>query len=106
LRKGRHIVNISEVRGYIGNSLMIDKIKVAENFLKSLEDPTMTMDIMLDRVDVQMLYVIHNYAELISKVKSKTTIEEKDIITCAMIIGYLLKGHLDRYDLEQTLAGT
>jgi hypothetical protein len=80
---------------------MLDRVKAAENFLKSLENPTVTMDVMLDRVDVQILYVIHNYSELISKVKNKTDIEEKDIITCAMIIGYLLKGHLDRFDLEQ-----
>jgi len=80
---------------------MLERVKAAENFLKSLEDPTVTMDVMLDRVDVQILYVIHNYADLISKVKNKTDIEEKDIITCAMIIGYLLKSHLDRYDLEQ-----
>lgn len=82
---------------------MLDKIKVAEEFLKTLEDPTATMDIMLDRIDVQILYVIHNYSELISKVKYKTNIEEKDIITCSIIIGYLLKSHLDRYDLEQSM---
>jgi len=82
---------------------MLEKIKIAEEFLKSLEDPTATMDMMLDRIDVQILYVIHNYAELISKVKYKTNIEEKDVITCAVIIGYLLKGHLDRYELEQSL---
>jgi|GEM_PF-3418510 len=80
---------------------MLDRVKAAEKFLKSLEDPAVTMDVMLDRVDVQILYVIHNYAELISKVKNKSDIEEKDIITCAMIIGYLLKSHLDRYDLDQ-----
>ena len=82
---------------------MLDKVKVAEEFLKSLEDPTATMDIMLDRIDVQVLYAIHNYAELISKVKYKTKIEEKDIITCSIIIGYLLKSHLDRYELEQSI---
>jgi hypothetical protein len=82
---------------------MFDKVKVAEEFLKSLEDPTATMDIMLDRIDVQVLYAIHNYAELISKVKDRTKIEEKDIITCSIIIGYLLKSHLDRYELEQSI---
>lgn len=80
--------------------MMFNKVKVAEDFLKSLENPTTTMDIMLDRVDVQILYVINNYSELINKVKSRTSIEEKDVLTCAMIIGYLLKGHLDRYELE------
>ena len=82
---------------------MLDKVKAAEEFLKSLEDPTATMDIMLDRIDVQILYSIHNYAELISKVKYKTNIEEKDIITCSIIIGYLLKSHLDRCELEQSI---
>jgi hypothetical protein len=81
----------------------MNKVKAAEDFLKSLENPQITMDIMLDRVDVQMLYVINNYADLISKVRKKTSIEEKEIVTCSMIIGYLLKSHLDRYELEQSL---
>jgi len=81
----------------------MNKIKAAEEFLKSLENPQITMDVMLDRIDVHMLYVINNYAELISKAKSKTNIQEKDIVTCSMIIGYLLKTHLDRYELEQNL---
>lgn len=79
----------------------MNRVKVAEDFLKSLEDPQKIMDIMFDRVDIQMLYVVNNYAELISKVKNKTTLAEKDIVSCSIIIGYLLKGHLDRYDLEQ-----
>lgn len=83
---------------------MSDKVKEAEKFLKSLEDPDITMDIMLDRMDVQILYVIHNYSDLISKVKDKTKLEEKDVITCSMIIGYLLKSHLDRFELEQQLS--
>lgn len=82
---------------------MINKVKAAEDFLKSLENPKITMDIMLDRVDLHILYVIYNYADLISKVKGKTNIEEKDIIICTMIIGYLLKGHLDRFELEESL---
>jgi hypothetical protein len=82
---------------------MNKKVKAAEEFLKSLENPQITMDIMLDRIDIQMLYVINNYADLISKARKKTSIEEKDIVTCSMIIGYLLKSHLDRYELEQNL---
>ena len=82
----------------------MNKVKAAEDFLKSLENPQITMDIMVDRIDVQMLYVINNYADLISKVRKKTSsLEEKDIVTCSMIIGYLLKSHLDRYELEQSL---
>ena len=82
----------------------MNKVKAAEDFLKSLENPQITMDIMLDRIDVQMLYVINNYSGLISKVRRKSNnLEEKDIVTCSMIIGYLLKSHLDRYELEQSL---
>lgn len=79
----------------------MEKVKIAEDFLKSLEDPQETMDIMLDRMDGQTLYIINNYAELISNVRKKTSLEEKDIVSCSMIIGYLLKSHMDRYDLEQ-----
>lgn len=82
----------------------MNKVKAAEDFLKSPENPQITMDIMVDRIDVQMLYVINNYAELISKVRRKTnSLEEKDIVTCSMIIGYLLKSHLDRYELQERL---
>lgn len=79
----------------------MEKVKIAEEFLKSLENPEKTMDIMLDRLDVQTLFVINNYADLISKVKSKTALQEKDIVSCSIIIGFLLKGHLDRFELEK-----
>ncbi|HSA07636.1 MAG TPA: hypothetical protein P5556_10720 [Candidatus Gastranaerophilales bacterium] len=79
----------------------MEKGKIAEKFLKSLENPQDTMNIMLDRIDSQTLLVINDYANLISKVKNRTSLEENDIISCSIIIGYLLKGHLDRYDLDQ-----
>lgn len=80
---------------------MRGKVKAAEDFLKSLENPLLTSDILVDRMDVHILYVINNYSDLISKIKNKTTIEEKDIISCSMIIGYLLKSHIDRFELEE-----
>jgi hypothetical protein len=79
------------------------KAKAAEEFLESLEDPKTTMDVMLDRIDPQMLHVINNYAELISKVKKRTELEQKDITTCSMIIGFLLAGHCQRADLQESL---
>lgn len=82
---------------------MTDKVKAAEDFLRTLEDSDFTMGVMLDRIDAQVLYVIQNYSDLISRVKSKIDIDEKEIVTCAMIIGYLLKGHIDRYELEEQL---
>lgn len=81
----------------------MNKVKAAEEFLKGLENPQTTMDTMIDRIDVQMLYVINNYADLIAKVENRTGLESRDIVTCSMIIGYLLKSHVDRYELEQSL---
>lgn len=79
----------------------MERTKVAEEFLKSLENPENLVDVMFERMDIQILYVINNYAELISRVKNKTSLAEKDIVSCSIIIGFLLKSHLDRYDLEQ-----
>lgn len=81
----------------------MNKVKAAEEFLKGLENPSTTQDLMLDRMDVQMLYVINNYAELIAKVKDRTKLEIKDLVTVSMIIGFLLKTHLDRYELTERL---
>ncbi|MDD3150155.1 MAG: hypothetical protein PHV68_04910 [Candidatus Gastranaerophilales bacterium] len=82
---------------------MVDKIQSAKEFFKSLEEPSKTMEIMTDRLDTQILQVINNYAKLISQARNKINMEEKDIITSAMIIGYLLKSHLDRLELEERL---
>ncbi|MFA6988850.1 MAG: hypothetical protein WC197_02170 [Candidatus Gastranaerophilaceae bacterium] len=79
------------------------KMESAQNFLKSLESPSTTIKIMTDRMDTETLQVITNYSDLISKVKQKTTVNDKDLFTCTMILGFLLKGHIDRYDLEKNL---
>lgn len=84
---------------------MDSKIKIAEDFLKSLEDSKTTVDLMNERMDSKLLYVIHNYAELISKARDRMDVSEKDIIASAMIMGFLLKGHMDRYELEKKLNG-
>ncbi len=85
----------------------MNKTQAAEAFLKSLENQQITMDIMLDRIDVQTLAVINNYASLIAKVKERGrldgTISQQDIVVCSMIIGYLLKSQMDRFDMEESL---
>lgn len=84
---------------------MDNKVKVAERFLRSLEDPTNTVSLMNERMDTKLLYVIHNYAELITKVQKRLSLTPKDVIASSMIIGFLLKGHMDRYDLEKSIEG-
>lgn len=82
---------------------MTNKIKSAQEFLRSLEEPNITMGVMKDRLDKQVLGLMSSYAEMIFSVKDKTQIKDKELITCSMIIGYLLKSHIDRFELEETL---
>ncbi|MEW5820914.1 MAG: DUF760 domain-containing protein [Cyanobacteriota bacterium] len=82
---------------------MINKIEVAESFLRSLEDPDQTGNLMSDRMDVKVLYVMHKYAEHITKSREKIGMKETELIASAMIVGYLLKSHMDRCELEQLL---
>ena len=84
---------------------MLDKQRLNElnNFLINLENPDATMDIMVDRIDINALSIMHDYSKSISIVQDKTNIASSDVITCAMIIGYLLKGHIDRLDINKTL---
>lgn len=79
------------------------RVESATEFLKSLEDPSVTSDVMVDRMDTEVLQVITNYSELILKVKDKTKVNERELLTCSMILGYLLKGHIDRFELEESL---
>lgn len=81
----------------------MDKIKSAEEFLKKLEEPSYTMDVMLDRIDSQVLQLINNYSGIMTKVKGKANVSEKDMISCSLIIGYLLKSHIDRFELDEYL---
>jgi hypothetical protein len=81
----------------------MSRVAVIDNFLKGLQDSNTTMSLMVDRMDLEVLSSINNYSETISKIKGNTTLSDKDIISCAMILGYLLKGHIDRYDLEKCI---
>ena len=83
----------------------MNKVRSAEEFLKSLEDPNTTRDAMVDRIDSEIVSVMSKYSDLLSQVKDKAGVDTKDLVVCSLIIGYLLKTHIDRYDLEQSLKG-
>jgi len=82
---------------------MATKEQVAKEFLRSLEDKNTSMSILTDRMEVPIIRVIENFAELLVKSKGRSDIDIKDIASSTMIIGYLLKSHMDRYDLNETL---
>ena len=80
-----------------------NKIKEVQKFLKELEDPSQMMGLLTERLPYEVLVEINNYAKLIVDVKHKTVLTDADIVSCSMIIGYLLKGHIDRFELEESL---
>lgn len=79
----------------------MDKVKSAENFLRSLEDSDVTRATMVDRMDSDIVSVINNYSRLLSKVKDKAGVDTTDLVTCSLIIGYLLNSHVQRYEMEK-----
>lgn len=74
----------------------------AEIFLASLKDDT-SMDLMTDRMNLQVLEVIIDYAKSIARARKDAGLSVKESISSALIMGYLLRSHLERYELEQCL---
>lgn len=66
----------------------MEKAKIAEEFLKSLENPQDTMDIMLDRIDPQTIEVINNYADLIAKIKLKQALRKKTLCRVLLLSAF------------------
>jgi len=86
----------------------MNKQKVLESFLETLESPAATRAIMLQRLDKETLTVINNHSEKVERALKCTKNNEmfklftqKHIYASAMIMGYLLKGQLDRAELEE-----
>lgn len=80
-----------------------NKIKEVQKFLKELEDPSQMMGLVIERLPHEVLVEINNYIKLIVDVKHKAVLNTSEIIYYSMIIGYLLKGHIDRFELEESL---
>jgi len=80
-----------------------NKIKEVQKFLKELEDPSQMMGLVIERLPHEVLVEINNYIKLIVDVKHKAVLNTSEIIYYSMIIGYLLKGHMDRFELEESL---
>lgn len=80
-------------------------VDAANEFLKNLEDPDFTFNMMTTRIDPQLIFVINNYASAIAEVfnRGTTKLSPHDYVTCSLIIGYLLKSHIDRYQLAALL---
>ena len=62
-----------------------------------------TEKLMADRIDPQVLEAINDYAELLDSARKNVGISVKEVISSSLIMGYLLKSHIERYELEQCL---
>ncbi len=74
------------------------RVKKLEKFLKSLEDRDNTFSLMMDRMDSSSRHVMQEYAKLINE--KVDCFQEVDKITASLMVGYLLKSHVDRLDIE------
>jgi hypothetical protein len=81
----------------------MDKLKTAEDFLRRLQQTVFTANLMSERLDEDTLKAICKYSFLITRVKDNIKLNERDLINCSIIIGYLLKSHMDRVELDELL---
>jgi ribosome-binding protein aMBF1 (putative translation factor) len=82
---------------------MDDKIKAFEEFLMDLE-ATENIDTLIDdRLSDELLEIIERYSQVIMQIKEKAGLSEEELVSSSIVIGFLLKGHLDRYELEQSI---
>ncbi len=77
--------------------------KQIKKFFTSLEKSKKTEKLMEERMNLEVLQAINDYAELLDMARNNVDISVKDVISSSLIIGYLLKSHIDRYELEQCL---
>ena len=77
--------------------------KKIKKFFINLEKSRKTMKLLENRIAPEVFYAINDYAELISRTMETTELTNKEIFSSSMLIAYLLKGYLDRLELEQCL---
>jgi len=80
--------------------------KQIKKFFTRLEKPKKNEKLMVDRMNLEVLEAIYEQAELLDRARKNLDISVKDVISGSLIMGYLLKSHLDRYELEQCLKMT
>lgn len=76
---------------------------VAIKFLNNLNDQKTINDLINDRIDAEIIELFQEYSNLIAIVADKDKFTDSQKIFCAMQIGYLLKGHLYRHEIEQSI---
>lgn len=71
------------------------------NFLNTFQDSALTLSLLYDRIDDSTLKSLNSYARIISKTRCELQITDEDLISSSMILGFLLKTHIDREKLNK-----
>jgi hypothetical protein len=82
------------------------KVKFAKDFMNSMKDPDVCSVLMKDMIDPAVLIFISEYASKVAQTEGRSGIDTESISISSMILGYMLKGHIDRQDLNETISFT
>ena len=86
--------------------LDVAKFEAIMTFLKEMEGPGMVAKTVADRIDLATMQALTTYSEMLVQVrKAIPKLSDADFILCSMLIGFLVKGQTDRYDLNKSLEG-
>lgn len=82
----------------------MDRIENAKKFLENnLQDRETTTQLMQDRIGLDMVEVIKDEAERIASIRDKSSLSYEETIRACLFIGYLLRSHMERVDLNVNL---
>lgn len=78
-----------------------NKIKSGQDFLSSLMNDEVVRNMVVDRVSNESAHIISEY----SKILAQAVGSNYENISAVMLMGYLLKTHIDRYEIERSMNG-
>ena len=83
-----------------------EQVREAERFLGSLKDGELLYTLISDRVGIDLLVLINDYASRMEAIKEKIlkdhpNMKTVDMTSSAITVGYLLRSHLERYGLSR-----
>ena len=80
----------------------MNKEKECEKFFTEIIDPESIGDLIIDRVGSEVLVALEIYAKKLAFMyQTLPQINIDEIFTGALVVGYLLKNHLDRAELTE-----
>ena len=83
-----------------------DKVISAQDFLNTLIYPEVVSDLITDRIGIETLIMINAFGTQIEEALEEARAgNKKGFAGTLMIMGFLLKGHIDRWEMAQSIKG-